>query len=382
MSLSSEYGISPVRYQPLLLHQATGEVYEIPTDWVGVHYISNVCGIGWCDLTLPGDFQIGTERNFKDWRIVIWRHIIGSRSYIDWAGFVRNRTRTYSGGESRLVLSGPDYMDMLDRRIIAYAAATTYSRKSAVEADDMMKELVRENLGASAVDTTRDYSAYITVQTDLSEGTTLRKGCAWQDLFTTLRAIYESSRSTAATATFFGVVPLNEGYDMQFRTRIAQWGRDHRHPDGVDGAVVFSVQRGNLDNMTQAYQSDEEITYIYGVGEGQRSDRLQSTVSDAARIAESVTNRRERAYENSGLAIQTTLDDESTGRLDEFVPTETFGADMVKVAGSEMGVDWDLGDRITFYDLFGQPRDLHIAGKEVSVDSSGEIVRGRLEIWP
>ncbi|HUX76333.1 MAG TPA: DNRLRE domain-containing protein, partial [Anaerolineae bacterium] len=315
--LSSDYGISPVRYQPILLNQATGEALEVPTDWISIQYVSNVCRPGWCDLTLPGDFSLGTERDFTDWRLVIWRHILGSRSYIDWAGFVRDRVRTYVNGESRLILSGPDYMDMIDRRIVAYAASTTYSLKAADAADDMMKELMRENLGASAVDTTRDYSTWISIQADLTQGTSVRKGCSWADLLPTLQQIYETSQGTAATATFFGVVPLGDGYDMEFRTKVGQWGQDHRHPDGVDGAHVFSIEWGNLDNVRQGYQSSDEYNYLYGMGEGQRSDRLQTTATSASRIAKSVINRRERAYENTNAAVVATLTSETAGRLQE-----------------------------------------------------------------
>jgi hypothetical protein len=364
------------------LHQDTGEALEVPTDWISVHYAQNVCGLGWFDLTLPGDFQVGLERNFKDWRMIVWRHIQGSKRYIDFAGFVRNTRRVYTGGVHRLVLSGPDYNDILNRRIIAYAAATAYARKGAAAADDMMKELVDENLGGSATDSDRDYSTWLSIQADLTDGTSVRKGCAWQGLFPTLRAIYESSLSTAATASFFGVVPLGTGYDMEFRTKVGQWGQDHRHPDGVDGAVVFAIERGNMDDVAQSYESAMEHNYIYGLGEGQRSDRIQSPVSDATRIAESVINRRERAYENSGIAVTADLTSEANGRLQEGEPIETFTFSPKSIGGSEVGIDWDFGDRVTAVDLDGQPRDVHIMSKTVWVDGDEETITTKAGLWP
>lgn len=375
-------GIAPVRYQPILLHQATGVAYTLPSDWIKLHYVSNVCGKGWFDLTLPGNFSLGLERDFKDWRMIVWRQIGESKPYIDFAGFVRSRGRTYREGERRLALSGPDYMDMLDRRIVAYPASTTYSRKGADYADDMMKEFVKENLGASATDSDRDYSDYISVQGDLSAGTSVRKGCAWQDLFSTLRGVYEMSRETAATAAFFGVVPLGTGYQMQFRTKVGQWGQDHRHPSGTDGPLVLSVAAGTMDNVEQTKDSSDEASVVYGLGEGERSDRLQVEVEDATRTAASVINRRERGYENSGTAVSATLTKQATGRLQEMEPVETFAFEIRESTSLRVGVHLDLGDRVTVEDLFGQTVDCHLAGKEVNVDEGGESIKFRPAGWP
>ena len=371
--------IHTVRYQPILLNQATGEALEIPTDWVSVHYVQNVCGLGWFDLMLPGDFRVGKERNFKDWRMVVWRNIIGSRRYIDFAGFVRNTRRTYVEGEYRLMLSGPDYNDILDRRIIAYPANSAEAKKSDY-ADDMMKELVYENLGAGAV-AARDYSAYMSIQADQGAGTSVRKGCAWAGLFPTLREIYENSQGASGTA-YFGVVPLGEGYGMEFRTKVNQWGQDHRHPGGVDGAVVFAISRGNMDQVEQTYESDAEATYVYGLGEGQRENRIQLYSTSVARVSQSVINRRERAYENSGLPDTADLQQETGAKLHELESVESFTFSPKSIEGCQLGVHWDLGDRVTVTDLDNQPRDVHIAGKEVRVDEAGELVKARVAVWP
>lgn len=370
------------RYIPLLLHQATGAALTIPADWISLHYVRNVCGTGWFELVLPGDFAIGQERRFTDWRLVVWRTPAGGREYLDFAGFVRRVERTYSGGVSRITLSGPDYNEILARRIVAYAAGTAYSRKATDNADDLMKAFVRENLGALCVDTTRDISARgFSVQADLSAGTSLTKSAAWNRLDETLRELYESSRKAPATAAFYGVVPLGDGYDMEFRTRIGQWGQDHRYPNGADGAVIFSVERGNLDNVQQIYDASGEVNHVYGCGEGQLENRIQVTVSDATRIAASVINRREAAYENPGVAASASLTDEAQEELAAGAPVESFTADPLTVEGCEYGVHWNLGDRVTSIWLEGR-FDCHIAGVEVRVDESGETISARMATWP
>lgn len=375
--------MATARYIPLLLHEATGAALTIPTDWISLHYARNVCGTGWFEITLPGSFSIGQETRYTDWRLVVWRKAEGGREYIDFAGFVRQAQRTYQGGESRLILSGPDYNDLLSRRIVAYAAGTAYARKDTADyADDMMKAFVRENLGALAVDTTRSVAALgFTVQVDLSAGTSLRKSAAWNRLDQTLRELYESSRKTTTTATFYGVEPLGDGYDMEFRTRIGQWGQDHRYPDGADGAVIFSIERGNLDNVSQVYDAAEEITDVYGCGEGQLENRVQVTVSDATRRAASVLNRREAAYENPGIATTAALTDEAQEELEAGAPRESFTAEPLSVVGCEYGVHWTFGDRVTAI-WMGDEMDVHIAGIEVRVDEGGERIAARMATWP
>lgn len=369
------------RYIPLLMHQQTGEVLTIPTDYISLHYVKTVCGVGWFELVLPGDFAIGQEKHFLDWRLVVWRTPSGGRESLDFAGFVRKAQRSYHGGQQRLVLSGPDCNDLLRRRIIAYYAGTAYTRKYN-QADDLMKDFVRENLGALCVDTDRDVSAYgFSVQADLTASASLAKSGAWDNLLTVLRGIYEASRKTAATAAFFGVVPLGTGYDMEFRTRIGQWGQDHRYPSGADGAVVFSIERGNLDNIEQVWDASDETNHVYGAGEGQLENRQLVEVEDTSRQAASVLNRREAAYENPGLADTTNLTDEAQGRLEDGEPVTSFVADPLSVEGCEYGVHWGFGDRVTAL-WMGDVIDAHIAAIEVKVDEGGERITARMATWP
>jgi len=248
--------------------------------------------------------------------------------------------------------------------------------------DDLMKEFVDENMGATAVDTDRDYSDYISIQADASGGTQLRKACSWENLLGVLWALHVSSRETPSTASFFGVVPLGTGYDMEFRTKIGQWGQDHRHPGGVDGAVVFSVDSGNVSYMRQSYDSDDELTVVYGLGPGQRDDRMQVEVTNATGITDSVINRIEAAYENSNSEDSDNLTDQSEERLREHLPKENFAFTPQSIRGCEIGVHWDLGDRVTVIDLNDQPRDLHIIQRSTRVTGAGVSHGAKADLWP
>ena len=376
-------GLAVVTYQSILLNQATGQALKIPTDWSDLHYVKNDCKVGRFDLVLPGSFAVGLETKFKDWRLIVWRTVKARQeSRIDFAGFVRQSQRIYDGGNRRVLLSGPCYNQMLDRRIIAYPAGNAMAYKTQVYADDMMKEFVDENLGGSATDSDRDYSNYMSIQANQGAGTQLRKACSWENLLGVLWALHVASRKTPNTAAFFGVVPLGTGYDMEFRTRIGQWGQDHQHPAGVDGAVVFSVDSGNVTYMHQDYDSDDELTVVYGVGPGHRDDRMQVEVSNATGITESVINRIEAAYENSNSETSNNLTDQSEERLREYLPKEDFAVTVASIPGCEIGVHWDLGDQVTVIDLNDQPRDMRVIQRSTRITGDAVTHGAKVDLWP
>jgi len=360
------------RYQAELLHPVTLQSYPL-TNWSRLSYVKNVNDVGWVDLELQGDFAIGLERLFTDWRIVIWREIVGGRRYVDFVGFVRDPERSYIDGRRETILSGPCATELLDRPIVAYDASTSQTDKNDY-ADDVMKELLDENLGSSATDSDRDISSYLTIQGDVSAATSIRIKCARKPLLETLRSVASKSQQTLSTAAFFGVVPLNNGRELEFRTKIGQWGQDHRHPDGVDGAVVFSVERGNMDRVSQKIVTSQERNVIYALGEGQRENRKVIEIEDTTRSKATVLNRREAVYDYANVATDDELTDGANGRIEEAQPYENFSFEAVSIRDCQYGVHWELGDRVTVIDLNGQARDVYISQVAVNVDQNGEHV--------
>jgi hypothetical protein len=84
-----------------------------------------------------------------DRRVYIWRQVQGYRKHPAFMGLMQYRKSDSRGGNKLITIAGPDMIDILDTRIIAYAAGSAQSDKSDT-ADDVMKQYVRENLGASA----------------------------------------------------------------------------------------------------------------------------------------------------------------------------------------------------------------------------------------
>jgi len=370
------------QYEIWLLHQADGVKVKQFSDYISLDYAKAVNAMGAFSVTLNGLALDALEHRYLDWRVAVWRTPPGKRKYLDFAGFVRSIEYAYDGNRYTTTLSGPDYMDLLNRRVIAYTAGSAQAKKTTDYADDIIKDLFDENLGASATDTDRDVTSYgVSVQGDLSAGTSLSKSCSYDNLLTTCQSIAQASRDTAATAVYFGMVPLGEGWDMELRTKTAQWGQDHRFPSGADGPVVFAVERGNMVNARLVLDAQTETNYIYGGGAGQRADRLFVNTSDSTRIAQSVLNRREGFFDGSNYETEARLTSACKTRLLEGEPVEEFSFQPLQVTGTLYGVDYGLGDRVTATFLARQ-YDVHIAAVHVTVNESGESIKAEARTWP
>lgn len=313
----------------------------------------------------------------KDARIVIWRKPAGGVKKLYHAGFVRYKEAFYEGSVEKYIVSGPDYVEILTRRIIAYDAGSAHCVKDAAS-DNMMKAFVRENLGALCVDSERDISAFgFTVALDGGKGTIIKKEASRRVLLDVLAEISLSSKKTESTATFFDVVPYGStGYDMKFVTKIKQPGMDHRFPGGKDGPVWFAVERGNMANPRRTHDSHDEVNYVYAAGTGEKEDRIVAVVSDNVRIKHSVINRREALFDGRNVDTAEELTDEGNEMLAEGKPVSAFSFTVVQTEKAIYGIHWNIGDRVTAsykgwqYDMFVVSVTIHWKDKVETITAT------------
>src|SRR5688572_17251100 len=89
----------------------------------------------------------------EDGLIEVWRAVDGAPFRLfGQKNFLIRRVQRRRGSTTITALC---CNSLLDRRIVAYAAGTAYAEKTDF-ADDMIKALVRENLGSAATDSARD----------------------------------------------------------------------------------------------------------------------------------------------------------------------------------------------------------------------------------
>jgi len=365
----------PAEYEVHLLEAARDNRLDIIDDFAVLSYAQRVNEIGAFGLSVWADnFNITFAH--LDGRIVVWRKPEGGRRYIDFAGFIRGVKRQYRDGRQQVILSGTDYNDLLRRRRVAYAATTAEARK-ADQADDMMVELVNENLGATAV-AGRDLTGLgFSVAASPSAGTIVRGDFAYEKLLDTLQGISDASRQTPTTQAFFGIVPINSGWEMEFRTNVPQWGQDHSHPNGIHGPVVFSQEYENMANPELEWDRHDEVTVVYGGGRGEDLTRPVIEVADTTREGESPLNRCE-GFESVDAATTLELIDGANAKLDEGRGKRRFTFDVVEIPSTLYGLHWGFGDLVTAV-YGGEQWDLHVAAVEVTVEGKIETIKPRFE---
>lgn len=362
-----------------LLHPAAGYPLALIDAFSALTYTKVTNGVGAFTLTLPGSFD--TSKVQEDTRVVIYRKPRGGVRAIDFCGFVRKVAKSTLGGHPAFTVSGYDLNYLLGNpggqtgRIVAYAAASSQAAKSD-QADDMMKAIVRENLGASAI-AARNLTAYgFTVQADVGLGTSIEKAFAWRNVLAVLQEIADASHVTEATCVYFGIVPLNIGWECEFRTKVGQWGNDHRFPSGPAGSVVFGLEFANLAEVERSTDYSDEVTYAYAGGQGEESARVIKESSQATRLGMSPFNRRESFIDARQATIDNQVQDAADGAVRDGRPHNLFTGKVLDTS-QVYGRDWGHGDYVTGV-YAGETIDCRIETVTVTIQNGVETVDATL----
>jgi len=320
--------------------------------------------IGSFTLTLPANFP--RDLLAYDRRVLFWRKPDGGGLRLEFVGFVRLIDTTAPGGFIRRIVSGPDCNDLLNRRIVAYYAASAQASKTAT-GDNFILQLVRDNLGDDTTVAARKLSStYLDVQANPSLGPSITKAYAWRNLLDVIREVSDATRK-AGSVVYFGIVPVTET-QFQMRVQLTQWGRDRTADSGYP--LTFSLENENLANPHLVEDARDEVTTAYGLGDGEDSQRDVQTSTDTAREGVSVFGRREAAINAVGNATASVLD-AADGRVNKGRPVTYFTATLLSVPGCIYGVDWGFGDLVTV-SFDGRQFDALIRAVTVSVDENGK----------
>lgn len=297
--------------------------------------------IGAFEVVLPEDFDASLIR--LDSLIEFWRAPEGGTFRLVRVGMVRKWVYSEDDdGNEFLIISGPDQMELLNRRIVGYAAGTGPTSKN-TEADDLIKAVARENLGSSAT-AARDLSSFnFTVAPDLSLGPVIERKFAWQTVMTVLQAAADAS-GQAGTDLYFDLNPVlvsetQLGFDL--RTYINQIGMD------VSASIFFGKEWGNLANPKLEQDYSEEINYVYVGGQGEGSDRNTLERQDAARIGVSPWNRREVFVDARNETSTAGLTAKGDAALQASRPRLRFSGALLDTEQTRYGIDWQFGDKVT-----------------------------------
>jgi hypothetical protein len=338
-----------------------------------LEYVKVVNAAGLVALSLNGYLSQTLLR--KDRQVQVWRAPTGGQLALDGFGLLRWWRYHSREGERATEMKAADANELLARRIVAYAVGSSQASVS-TNADNAMKDVFNENLIGGAV-AARDWSGNdVTVQGDLSAGTSLEKSFAWRTVLRVLKDLNEASRSDG-NEVFFGLVPTavdgaDDRVQLQFQTWTGQPGQDRTWPDGSN-PVIFGEAWGNLEEAALEFDYREEVNYVYAGGQGEEDARDTAEVSDADLINASSWGRREafRDARHVELGNSAELTDEANAMLAEGRPRLRFTGKLVDTEQARYGLDWFLGDKVTA-EHAGMQFDGIVRAVRVRLDEDGE----------
>ena len=268
-------------------------------------------------------------------------------------------------------IAAEPFVSITKRRVVANAADSAQASKTA-KGDDMMKAIMREQFGASATDVTRDLSAYLAIDADTGAGVSMSKAFARRNVYTVLQEIMQA-QAQAGTRIYFDITYDTTLGKATFRTYSGQRGADHSRTSGAP--VTFSYQRDNMQNPSLTYDFTAEINYVYALGQGTGAERLQATASDATRMAVSVYNRREDAYDARSFSAVAGLGDEANSALWAGRPRRNINGTLLSIPDTTFGIHWGLGDLVSAE--FGTvQQDCIVESISIQLNNGAEVVTG------
>lgn len=327
-----------------------------------------------------GALQIELDKKSLDFipsldsRLVIVRSI-GSFSWVVGTYFLRGVTKTLDEQGETVRLYGYDHNSLTARRIIAYKSSTSQAQKSAA-ADDMMRAVVRENLGASAA-ASRNLSAYgFSVESDLSLASTVSTSFAYANVYDALDQIANIAYSTNGERVYWDCRPVDEGWGCQFIARLNCVGMDRRYPSGFN-PILISPEVGNVQSVKLDEDYSSEINYVYAGGRGENLDREIVEVSNDVRIGASAVNRMEGFFDGRNFDTTSRLTAAGKRRLSEGAQLITFDAELSENDNFRAGRDFSPGDLLTV--SYEGERDVFVRGVEIRIEPNSENTQVKLE---
>lgn len=343
-------------------------------------YTKAVNSSGQFNLTLPATFDVSKLQ--KDRRIAIYRKPYGGVLALDFMGIIETIGR--AGRVPNRMCSGVGLNGLLERRYVLYYASSAQAAYSSKAADDAMKQIVRENLGASATTGNSRYvsnvisASYFTVQADLAQGATIGKQFAWRRVSDVLREIADASRQ-AGTEIFYEIVPLTES-TFEFQTFKTLRGIDRRNQ------MTFGVEYGNLDEPIYIESWADEVNYAVAGGQGENANRALNSAEDTTRSNVSIFGKSEGFVNATNVtgtsaAVSAALLEQARSVVNAGRPKRTFSARIINAPHALYGVHWGYGDYVTAtYD--GLTFDAMIRAVTVTVDEKGlEKIEARIEAY-
>jgi hypothetical protein len=258
-------------------------------------------------------------------------------------------------GAVTVALNGPDQVDLLNRRIVAYTDPQSMWEKGPDYADDLMKDVVSENMGPTSTDPWysrgRAYPA-----THFSIAPKEHRGRSDTQLtfqFRELLAVLQDMANYSTWPTYaFDGLPVWFDLDyigpakFMFRTWVPIRGIDRTLGTNV-APLVFSRQAGNLSQPVLRFDYTDEKNIVYGLGPGTGVNRMVDPENDVPRENLSIWNLHEGVCPATEESTLLGVAKRAYQKMQEMRPRVVFTGQLIDTPQTRFGIDWGYGDIVT-----------------------------------
>ena len=326
-----------------------------------LEYIKTQNSIGAMVLNMPrqllqyDQFQVGDI-------LEIWREKGGILELQNETAYFLQNWEFWVDSEGRefIRLSASDANWLLDTAVVL-AKSTSAEADKTGKPDDMMKAIVREQLGPLAIEARRKLNVAPNAS---AAGDNVTKAFAYRNVLTVLQELCDVAFEKNSVWLGFDVVRTAAGV-FEFRTFVNQRGVDHSRSSG-DMRMV-GKQYGNLSQATFGTFHADERNYVIVGGQGEDLARELVYRSNPERIGKSKWNRREYFKDSRDDASTAALEADGDAALEEYCPKQVLTGTMHDTPGMMFGIHYQFGDMLTA-EAFGYSVDCRVTSVRVSVN--------------
>lgn len=276
--------------------------------------------------------------------------------------------------ETQLHILAYDAMYLLDRRIVAYVDGTPQTSKT-MPADDMLKEIVRENLGALSSNYHRDLSEWLVIEPNTSTAPIVTKSeFGLQKVMPVLNDICELS-SAAGMYLSYDIIYDESIGKLVFRTYPHQRGADRgsgsvspvylaHHTDPVN------VMGGGLNYASIEIDATDERSYIYSGRQAQDANVIFAELENDI-ITQSGPFARAEDFITTGESVEyNDVMTEAHAWLQHKFRNLILNAHIQETNDMQLGIDYGFGDILALRYL-GTTINIHLDELKITLEGNG-----------
>jgi hypothetical protein len=352
----------------IYLRDPAGNMLTMFSNFVRCEYARGENKVGFMTLDFdPANINLSIFRT--DCRLEPWRSVGGLSPYLDGETVYYVRRWGYtmdSQGRELFRVAAMDANYLLDGPIVAYPAGDAKA-KMTNQADDICKDIVRQNIGSTATDTTRSLAAYLTVAADLSLAPSISREFSHRIVSSVLQDVCAESFQQGTYLCYDTV--YTSPTMLEFRTYTGQRGINHGRASGQ--TVVISRERQNFEEPSYFEDHENEKNFVYAGGKDVGAARVIKTATNAAAVGLSPFNRRELWIDARNTSTDAAVQAEANSALQDNRYRKTLTGKIIDTEGCRDGVHFRYGD-IVYAEYRGQGFDAHINMLNVVIEGGRE----------